>query len=356
MLQACWYSIDEIILNTTIPGCQNISISVPVSGVYNARVYANDTFGRIGFSSSNFIVSVDAPSINPISPLNKSIGEISANNLSFVYTPTDLDLQTCSLWTNTNGIFSINQTNYTLISGQQQSFVMNLSSNAEASYLWAVECNDTLGHSSMIGNQTFLIDRTKPNVTLSSPTGTYTSTNNIPLTLSYSDASPVQCFYNVTFESTGNVARADSELLNCASTTFNVDVESNYVLWMNVNDSAGNSNLSRNSFTVAIPTSSGGSGGGGGGGGGSSGSSISGKVTLPIGSSFELTIAEIENLAIERGESESLKLSVENTGLKFLNSCHLKVSGEISEWISGKSVQSLSPDKKQIMYLQYLFQ
>jgi hypothetical protein len=339
-LQSCWYSVEEITANISLPGCQNTTFSLPGQGVFSITVYANDTTGNVGFDTNPFTVSVDAPSINPISPIDQYFSFATSQKINFVYTPIDLDLQSCSLWTNSTGIFLRNQTNSTVISGQQNSFSLNMSNSNEGNFSWAVLCNDTLGHQSMIGNQSFYIDRTRPNVTLNEPNGTYTSLSNIPISLSYIDASPVQCFYNVTFAATGNIVIGNSELASCSPTTFTLDTESSYFLWMSVNDSSGNVNITRKSFTISIPPSggggsSGGSSGGGGGGGGSV--SVTGRATYEVG------LGNIEALKIHRGESESIELPVTNKGLRFLNNCLFTASAGVSEWVSGEDVQSLSP-------------
>ena len=338
-LQACWYTLTEGFLNSSLLGCLNSTFNVSSNGLYEIKVYANDTNGNVGFDTNTFTVSVDAPSITPISPINGYFGSLASQNISFVYLPTDLDLQSCSLWTNSNGSFSLNQTNYTMASGQQHFFSLNLSNVSESSYLWAVGCNDTVGHNSITGNQTFYIDRTRPVVNLNEPTGTYSSLSNIPISLTYVDASPVQCIYNITFAATGNVVVSNSELLNCASTTFTLDTESSYFFNLAVNDSAGNINITRKSFTVSIPTGGGpGSSGGGSSGGGGGGSGIVTGVN-----SFSLSLGSLDTLKINRGESESIELPVTNKGLRFLNNCHFFAKGGVYNWISGEDIQSLSP-------------
>ena len=345
---SCWYAIDEIISNTTIIGCVNTTFSLPGQGVFTLRVYANDSTGNVGVDTNTFTVSVEAPSITPVSPVDRYFGLVASQNISFTYLPTDLDLESCNLWTNTNGSYSLNQTKNSVSSGQQNNFYLNLSSVAESSYLWAVQCNDTLGHYSITGNQTFYIDRTVPSSTINSPTGTYTSLNNVPISVSYADASPVQCTYNVTFAATGNVVIGNSELVNCASTTFTIDTESSYFFTLAVNDSAGNMNVTRKSFSVSVPVPPGGSSpsGGSSGGSGEGGSSAS-----SIRPDYKIEIGELEPLIIGRGESESLELKVKNVGLRFLNSCSLTASGGISEWISARQVESLSPGQN----VDYIF-
>lgn len=341
-LQSCWYTLTEGFSNFTIPGCQNTTFNVNSDGIYEVIVYANDSTGNVGFDSNIFTVSVDAPSINPTSPIDSYFGFSASQKIDFVYTPSDLDLQTCSLWTNSTGLYQLNQTNYTVISGQDNSFSLNMSNANEGSYSWAVQCNDTLGHNSITGNQTFYIDKTKPNVTVIEPNGIYASLTNIPISLTYTDASPVRCFYNVTFAATGNVVigNPNPELVDCATTTFTLDTESSYFLWVSVNDSAGNTNTTRKSFTVDVPSSSGGGGGSSGGSGGSSGE---GGGSVSLRQSFSAEPQEIDSLRIRRGESESIELPVKNNGLRFLNNCLFTANAGVSDWISGQDVYSLSP-------------
>ncbi len=340
-LQNCWYTITDGFINSSLPTCLNSTFNVSSDGLYEIKVFANDSNGNVGFDSNIFTVSVDSPSINPIFPIDKYFGLSPSQNISFTYLPTDLDLQACNLWTNTNGSYSLNQTKNPVLSGQQNNFYLNLSNNAEISYLWAIQCNDTLGHSSITGNQTFYIDRTIPSGIINSPSGTYTSLSNIPISVSYTDTSPVQCFYNVTFAATGNLVIGNSELASCAATTFTVDTESSYFFTLAVNDSAGNVNVTRKSFTVSVPITP--TGGGGGGGESSGGGGGGGSSSASVRPAYKIEISELEPLTIGRGESESIELNVKNNGLRFLNTCRLEFSGGIAEWLSGRDVKSLSP-------------
>src|SRR3989344_3576272 len=329
----CWYNLDGS-ANVTVPGCINTSLNTS-NGNHVVRLYANDSAGNIGSSSTSFSVQVGAPSISLISPINTYLNY--GEGVSLVYVPEDIDLLSCSLWGNFNGTFGINQTYLTPVSSVQNSFSVDLN---DGIYSWAISCNDSIGNSAMSANQTFFVDTTLPNVSLSAPSGTFTSLSNIPITLSVSDASPVRCRYNITFAATGNVVVSNSELLNCASTTFTLDTESSYFFNLAVNDSAGNTNITRKSFTVSIPGTGGGNPGGSssGGGGGSGGSGTVSGVN-----SFSLNFDVLDTLKINRGESESIELPVTNKGLRFLNNCHFFAKGGVSNWISGEDVQSLSP-------------
>lgn len=339
-LNSCWYTLTEGFQNFTLSGCQNNTFDVNSDGLYEVIVYANDSTGNIGFDSNTFTVSINPPTIDLVSPLDYYFGNASSQKINFTYEPQDWDLQSCRLWTNTTGTFIVNQTNNTVTSGIQNSFFLNLSNHNEGAYSWTVSCNDTLGHSYIAENQTFYIDRTKPNVTLSEPSNTYSSLSNIPISIMYIDSSPVQCFYNVTFAATGNTVIGNTELPSCSSTTFTLDTESSYFFYMSVVDSAGNINNTRKSFTISVPASTGSSGGSS---GGSSSSGGGGGGSVSLRQSFSAEITNIEKLRIRRGESDSIELPVKNNGLRFLNSCLFTKTAGVSEWVSGNDIYSLSP-------------
>ncbi|MEK6846602.1 MAG: hypothetical protein AABY16_00375, partial [Nanoarchaeota archaeon] len=221
-LQACWFNVNGT-SNISLPNCANSTFNVS-EGTNSLRVYANDSFGNIGNAISTFNVQVGAPAITLLGPGNGAY--LNYSSVSFNFTATDPTLSSCGLSGNFNGTYSLNQTNYTMASGVNSYFNLGL---ADGNYLWAVSCNDTSGNRATTSNQTTNIDTVAPSVTLSGPTGTYASVSNIPITLNYSDASPVTCYYNVTFSATGVVVIGNTALLNCASSTFNVDIESSYI-------------------------------------------------------------------------------------------------------------------------------
>src|SRR3989344_3315859 len=285
-LGSCWYRFDDEVTNKIIPNCGNITFNIS-NGNHIVYLFANDTLGNIALEDNSFYVQVDAPTITIDSPINSYLNY--SLNIALNYTSSDFDLGSCSLILAPDGSAMQTVLNNNPYNGTMSSFFVNLTDN---SYLWAISCNDTAGHTVTTGNTTFYIDTTRPSVTINSPVGTYSSLANIPLNFNYTDASPVRCFYNITFAATGNTVVGNSELEDCLSSTFTLDTESSYFLWMSVNDSAGNVNNSRNSFTISIPSGS--SSGGGSSGGGGSGRSISGLA------SFKISFGELDTLKINR--------------------------------------------------------
>ncbi|MBS3081875.1 hypothetical protein J4416_02990 [Candidatus Pacearchaeota archaeon] len=332
-LDSCWYTLDGGGNNISIVNCVNTTFDVPGNGDYTLGVYANESvLGLEGYDEVNFSVLIGAPSILLHSPINSYLGY--TQNIEFNYTATDIDLDSCSLWGNFSGEFILNETHSSVVSGVQDTFFLNLT---EGTYLWNVYCNDTLGNGVFNGNKSFGVDITNPVVSISAPSGNYNSLTGIPLSFLVTDSNPVSCVYNVSFASSGELVVKNKAVAGCNPTEFGVDTYSNYILDLTVNDSAGNVNNSRKSFTVSIPGGGGGSSSGGGSGGGGGGSSVSGLT------SFRLDWGELEVLRINRGSSEYIELPLQNKGFRFLNNCHFFAKGGVSDWISGEDVQSLSP-------------
>ncbi|MDP4039921.1 MAG: hypothetical protein Q8P57_05075, partial [Candidatus Pacearchaeota archaeon] len=342
-LDSCWYTLDEGLNNASIVNCENMTFDVSGNGDYTLEVYANESvLGLEGYDEVNFSVLIGAPSILLHSPINSYLGY--TQNIGFNYTATDIDLDSCSLFGNFSGEFILNETHSDVVSGVQDTFFLNLT---EGTYLWNVYCNDTLGNGAFDGNKTFSVDVTNPAVSISAPLGTYNNLAGIPLDFSVTDASPVNCVYNVSFASSGEQVVKNKVVTNCSSTEFSVDTYSNYVLDLKINDSAGNSNISSSSFSIEVdtggsaPPSQGGGGGGGGGGGSSS--------FLPL--IYTIEFGEIESFKIGRGKSEAVLLEVTNKGTRFLNECKLLPQGESSEWISNKQSESIGPGQN----INYVF-
>ncbi len=239
-IASCWYSLDASV-NVSLPNCANTTFNT-TEGSHTIRVYANDSLGNEGFDSNGFSVVLGAPTIELVSPNNNSY--LNYTSIVFNYSASDTDLSSCSLLGDFTGTFAVNQTNTTVVSGQASAFYLTLN---EGSYLWGVGCNDTQGNSAFAGNRSLFIDLTSASMQIFEPNGSYNSLNNVPLIFSVSDASPLTCIYNVS-SVIGNTI-----IPNCLNTTFNVNSEGNYTLYLFVNDNAGNSNSSSSNFSVDLP-------------------------------------------------------------------------------------------------------
>ena len=124
---------------------------------------SNYTYKRININ--NAILSLDsvAPTINL-----ETINNTFTSNLNRTFNYNTSENGICSLYLNTSGTFGINQTNNSVISGSNN-FVVQLS--GATSWLWNVECNDSVNNSANATNNFILtVDTTNPQINFSSLT------------------------------------------------------------------------------------------------------------------------------------------------------------------------------------------
>ena len=341
-LDSCWYNVVSVgggygSGNISLPGCSNTTFSVPGEGDYNITLYANESdLGLVGVKSNLFSVSIQPPAITLVSPVNEYLNY--TENITFVYNASDPDLVYCELWGDFIGGFEFNQTAIGVVSGDNSNF--SLPHLGEGAYNWSVYCEDSLSQAAFSSNESFFVDITDPEVNITEPIETHTSLTGIPLLFEIIDASPVSCSYNVTFASSGNIFIDNTEIPNCSDTSFSVDTESNYVLSLYANDSAGNSNSESSNFSVQV--SGGNTGGSGGGGGGGSGGGSGGGGSR-IANLARMSLSEVSRISLGRGESEIVSVEASNDGIRFLNRCGIEGSGDVERWISSRQIESLGP-------------
>jgi len=321
--------------NVSLVNCANTTFDVSGDGSYTLNIYANDTQGEESNASVVFSVNIGSPTIILHFPINKYLNY--QENIYFNYTPSDLDLASCELWGNFTGAFTLNQTDASPTSDAVNFFILNLS---DGDYLWNIRCNDSFGHSAFNGNKTFYVDTINPNVVLTQPTGSKTS-RSISAEWEVSDASPVNCWYNVYRGANLEIANTS---VTCSdnSTSFDVTVDADFTFYFYANDSAGNLNSSLLNFSVdtSVPSSpsSGGSSSGGGSGGGGGGIIYSNKTKLG-----KLSFSELGDIIANKGDKKTLSLNVKNTGRIFLNNCRLIAKGEIGKWIYSNKISGIAP-------------
>src|SRR3989344_5982618 len=335
-LESCWYWIDDgvnISLGTN-GNCQNTTFNVS-NEAHFLKIYANDTNGELSNDSVSFSVSVGSPTITLYFPIDVYL---NYNDVTFNYTPSDIDLDSCEMWGDFNGIWKVNQTDSSPLSDAVNNFNLTLS---DSSYLWNIRCNDTQGNSAFNGNKTFVVDTTAPNLTLNEPSGTQFSQTNILIQWNVTDDNLNTCWYNKTF-STGELIGSNFNVVNCSSgssTTF-VATDGNYILSFFANDSAGNKSSVSKAFTVTTSTGGGSSGGGGGGGGGGGSTTIirPGNATTII----DLSVEKVSDIVADAGDIKKVTWGVENIGTAFLNDCKFLAGGLQKSWIDNGGQKDLS--------------
>jgi len=339
-LAKCWYKINNG-NNVTIVNCQNTSFNVSSDGNYIIQIFANDSLGEIGSDSTNFSVEIGSPTIILHFPFDLYL---NITSVTFNYTPSDIDLDSCELWGDFNGTFTLNKSNISPVNNQINNFKLNLT---DGIYLWNVKCNDTLGNSAFNGNKSFYIDTVNPSLSLIEPKNIKTSRTNIPLQFQVSDSSPVSCLYNIY---TGGNIVIPNKSINCSilSTSFNLTLDADFVLNFYVNDSARNINYSSSGFTIDSIVPDGGGGGGsrggsiGSGGSGGSGGSVIG-TRLVTKNETKIEVSKIKEILTRSGDKKTLSINARNTGNIFLNNCRFINSGEIASWIYYDKLRGISP-------------
>ena len=335
-LESCWYGIDGGV-NVSLSLCLNLSFSIS-EGSHVLRMYANDSAGNMIGVSKSFNVQVGAPSIVISSPVTGAY--VNASQIGFVYTASDIDLQSCELWGNFSGSFGLNQTNGSVVSGQESSFGLSL---LDGAYLWHIRCNDTLANYGISSNSTVIVDTIYPIINVNQPLGTKTNRTNIAASFNVSDVHLASCWYSVL---RGGVADIGNTSVGCTeNVVFNVTVDADFMFYLYANDSAGNVNLSSSSFSVSTSSSSpggspgggGSSGGSGGGGGGGGGAAVSSNLA-------KLEVAGF-SAKVQRGKTSSENVLVSNTGRKFLNNCRL-VFRDKERWFSSSDSNGIASGEK----------
>ena len=315
----------------------NASNSSIADGSYNVRAYCQDNFGNRNLTE-NIVFSLETtiPTITINQPANTYY---NAGSVTFNVT------------LNENG----NACNYTLNNGAINYTMGNLSdtrtwnatnsSIADGNYTVRFFCWDVYNNLNSSVNKTFVIDTTAPSIDsivnpVVSPTA-ICSVNSIALDYIASDTNIDYCAYNVTYDNSTTIA--NTNISNCANTTFSVDANREYTLGLRIFDKAGNTGSRSRNFTVNTAASScsspAPSSGGGGGGGGAAGR----RVNVTGAADYILFIDKMNDIIIRKGEKKVLAAKLINKGAKFLNNCKLKGGLNFEDWIESTDISGLAP-------------
>jgi hypothetical protein len=324
--QACWYTLNGG-SSVDIPGCQNTTLTLSSEGNYLIRVFANTSEGVVVNRSSNFSIGQNYPSLYSINPPS---GYVTNNsNQSFTYYVEDSDIDHCNLLTDFAGNWATSAVNNTqVVSGSLNSFDSSAISNG--TFLWGVECFDAQAHVAKTGSRFIAVDTVLPQITLNAPAGVVSSRHNIPLSLSFADASPTTCIYSISKLGQGTLLVI--VMPQCVGTSFNVANDGDYQASVMATDAAGNTVSTTSSFSVVSTGSSGGSSSSGGGG-----------VSVDVSSLVvpRLSYTAPGSFSLKAGFSEFGSIDVSNSGNVFLNNC--SIGSSVSSWVVSNDLFSLSP-------------
>ncbi|MFA5797010.1 MAG: LamG-like jellyroll fold domain-containing protein [Candidatus Woesearchaeota archaeon] len=104
---------------------------------------ANDSINMSSWMNSSVVTIIDTtpPSVQLDAPAPNDARD--QGQITFTYTPSDPQLQNCTLYTNRTGVWMANATNSSPINMSQNNFLLNLS---YGTYLWNVQCCDSFAN------------------------------------------------------------------------------------------------------------------------------------------------------------------------------------------------------------------
>ncbi len=231
----CNYTLNSGVTNYTMDNLAdewNDSNSSMSEGGHEAIYYCWDAAGNMNNSESrSFIVDSIYPEMTFDYPENTSYTVVTALN----YTYVEANPGYCK-WSDDYGV-----TNSTPV-------VMGINwtglSSSPGSNTWTLYCNDSAGNQNST-EQTFIIDLINPKILIVYPNNNTNWTDvNLDVKYTRSDVNLAACWYS------NDTYLKNTTLASCGNLTAIVwsDAQHNVTIW--ANDSAGNENYSRVSFTI----------------------------------------------------------------------------------------------------------
>ena len=174
---------------------------------------------------------------------------------------------------------------------------------------------------------------------INEPSGTKDIDSGIPIEFSITGGENISlsCLYNIKYVSDDTVAIANTTLVDCNNSSFDVPDEGDYVLNLYVNNFEGffhddssfsvslSSGTEETSETTEEEESAGGS-----------------SVQVLVTPSFELIASELSALSSASGDSQGITWSISNTGRNPVSECSVNPSGDYAAWITSEGVLSIN--------------
>jgi len=264
-----WNSTNSIINQTTANSTSSFTSlqlnSTLDYGTYVWNCLSSDVKGNSAFASANFSVTVGGVLTSLNVPTNNFYTNQNETNFNCsAQSQTSLKNVTLSIWNSTSSLVYNKTENF---SGLLNESLFNYNLTLEQNYSWnCLAFNNQTNSSYSSSNRTIVLDRTKPVITLISPTdgdSSNTGTTNVIFN------------YNVTEINLGNCSLLINNAIDQTGTTiypnqtnsFSKSLSAGTYFWsVNCTDSANNpQNTSTRTIIIntATVTSSGGGGGGG---------------------------------------------------------------------------------------------
>ncbi|NOZ80359.1 MAG: hypothetical protein GXP63_01690, partial [DPANN group archaeon] len=204
------------------------------------RLTTTDTDGLSNSTITTIGIDNLAPRTLLGTPTDNSWSKDAA--VSFSYTPTDVNIDTCIIYHNASGSFQENSSNHSVVSGKQDTTSLTFQ---EGTYLWNVWCNDTLQNQGFnSSNRTFHVDLTAPTIRLVSPPNTTFLLPNVTFIYNVSEHQSNISSCSLILDGTINQTNSTITLDTPINFTVNRMVDGNHSWQVNCTDYAGNENSS----------------------------------------------------------------------------------------------------------------
>ena len=213
---------------------------------YYWRVYYCDS---LSYCNTSEIFNYTTDNTKPTIALNNPANNLwtSSSDISFVYTPSDSNLDWCVLYSNwTDGVWKYNSTDFSPSNIVQNTFTV--SNISDGYYDWNVVCVDAAGNNNTLTtNRSIGIDRTSPSIYLNYPVNnTIIGVNHVNFSFNASDTHSIRSV-NLTINGTMNSSITSAvnniNIFNYINVTNFVD-QINTTWYITIYDNASNSNTS----------------------------------------------------------------------------------------------------------------
>jgi len=242
-LDKCWKRLNNganITINCSESTTVNSSTEGTIEGDNYIYMWANDTAGNVASDLVYFVISTHIPAIYLNYPEEDEI--INTNTVNFSFRAVDKDgMDTCKLWGNWTGIWSLNQTFSSYVN---DSITIAPKFVADGTYKWNVQCNDSFNNTAWHeANHTFYVDATYPLISIVYPVnGTVYEINVSNLNYTVSDNNLDKCWYSLNNGATNSTPGSCNNFTGLSG----INGWNNWTVY--VNDTAGNVNSSNVTF------------------------------------------------------------------------------------------------------------
>ncbi|MBI4440744.1 PGF-pre-PGF domain-containing protein [Candidatus Woesearchaeota archaeon] len=235
--QSAFASVPEGQVRTAL-----VTVSASAPGTYTVRVNVTSQGNASATAAINVTTTVlETVAATAISPASSAL---VTSPVSFVCNATGASLQSLTLFTNQSGFTGASTQN---VSGTRNQSTFNVSLT-DSSYIWTCLANDTMGNAAFAANRTVTVDSTAPLLSLN-VNATRLEMNQEFLLISWAsqDAHLGSPFVNVSYPNGTLFNRTENASGALAVSPGQLGT---YTIDLVANDTVGNRNATRTTFTV----------------------------------------------------------------------------------------------------------